>query len=68
MNKLEVNIDFDSASKEWRKNKRYVGEGYFSYKCRHYSVSKNKYCSKKVVKCGYCRYHALHYHKKGEIY
>ena len=28
----EVNIDFDSASREWRKNKRSVGNGSYVYK------------------------------------
>ena len=30
--KYEVNIDFDGASKEWRKNKISVGNGQFIYK------------------------------------
>ena len=29
--KYEVNIDFDGASKEWRKNKISVGNGQFIY-------------------------------------
>jgi hypothetical protein len=28
----EVKIDFDKASRMWRKNKIYVGEGMFIYK------------------------------------
>jgi len=28
----QVNIDFDEASKEWRKNKIKLGEGMFKYK------------------------------------
>ena len=28
------NIDFDDASKEWRKNKIYMGEGMFEYKSK----------------------------------
>lgn len=28
-----MDIDFDEASKEWRKNKIYLGKGYFRYKC-----------------------------------
>ena len=30
--KYEVNIDFDYASKEWRKNKIHLGETGFKYK------------------------------------
>lgn len=29
---LGLNIDFDLASREWRKNKIYHGEGIFTYK------------------------------------
>lgn len=32
---MNNNIDFDEASKEWRKNKIYLGKGYFKYKCSH---------------------------------
>jgi len=28
----DVNIDFDDASKQWRENKIYLGEGIFKYK------------------------------------
>lgn len=28
---LEVNIDFDLASKAWRANKKYIGDGSFKY-------------------------------------
>ncbi len=28
----EIKIDFDEASREWRKNKIHVGEGIFKYK------------------------------------
>lgn len=28
----EVNIDFDESSIEWRKNKKYIGNGEFKYK------------------------------------
>ena len=28
-------IDFNDASNEWRKNKIYLGKGYFGYKCSH---------------------------------
>ena len=30
--KYEVNIDFDEASKEWRKNKTHLGNGMYKYK------------------------------------
>ena len=28
---LDVNIDFDLASKAWRANKKYIGDGSFKY-------------------------------------
>ena len=28
----DVSIDFDEASKQWRKNKIHMGEGFFKYK------------------------------------
>lgn len=30
-----VNINFDESSIEWRKNKKYIGNGCFIYKCKH---------------------------------
>lgn len=32
LTKLTVDIDFDEASSEWRKNKRSIGNGCYSYK------------------------------------
>ena len=43
----QVKIDFDRASREWRKNKKLEKACNFSYKCWHYSVNKEKYCPKK---------------------
>jgi len=28
----EISIDFDESSREWRKNKQYIGNGWFEYK------------------------------------
>ena len=36
---LEVNINFEEASSEWRKNKNYLGKGLFEYK-KTYRISK----------------------------
>ena len=49
-------IDFDESSKQWRKNKRYIGNGVFEYKCSHIS-SKNLYCKNNVFNSGLCKYH-----------
>jgi len=38
-------INFDEASFEWRKNKKYLGNGLFTYLC-NYIHSNGKYCKK----------------------
>ena len=50
----EVNIDFEEASIEWKKNKKYVGNGTYKYiccantkagkKCNKVSISNSEYC------------------------
>lgn len=52
-----IKIDFDEASKEWRKNKRYLGNGCFEYKCYHISKGSSRYCKNKVIREGLCKYH-----------
>lgn len=42
---LKVDIDFDEASNEWRKNKINRGKGSFIYKCT-YIHKNNKQCHK----------------------
>ena len=50
MNEYEVNIDFDEASKEWRKNKLLDKNGNFYYVCG--TICKNgKKCRNKTA-CG----------------
>ena len=49
---LEVNIDFDDASKEWHKNKKSIGNGHYKYIC---SIEKNG------IKCGKVYYKHLSY-------
>jgi hypothetical protein len=45
----EVNIDFDEASREWRKNKKHNGKGSFVYTC-NYTHTNGKQCNKPVEK------------------
>ena len=33
LKELEVNIDFDEASKSWKQNKKYMGNGTYKYIC-----------------------------------
>jgi hypothetical protein len=42
-----MDIDFDDASIQWRKNKKYIGNGYFTYTC-NYIHSNGKQCRKTV--------------------
>lgn len=35
---LEVNIDFDDSSREWRKNKRSIGNGQFKYIKKSFTI------------------------------
>ena len=41
---MESQIDFDEASKEWRKNKISVGNGYYKYKCQVNGCNEYLYC------------------------
>ncbi len=43
----DVNFDFDDASTEWRKNKKYKGKGKFVYIC-HYIHSNGKQCRRTI--------------------
>lgn len=42
---MEFGIDFDDASKEWRKNKKNISNGWFVYTC-NYIHSNGKKCNK----------------------
>jgi hypothetical protein len=51
-----ITFDFEEASSEWRKNKKYIGNGYFAYmcdyihsdgkQCKKYSTSRSIYCKR----------------------
>ena len=56
---MGVDIDFEDASKEWRKNKVKKPYGWFKYRC-HYFIEKNKENCKNVVanhRSSYCKRH-----------
>lgn len=40
-------IDFDESSREWRKNKVSIGNGYFVYKCQYIHTNR-KICNKPI--------------------
>ena len=44
---LNVNIDFDLSKKEWRKNKKEIGNGMFKYKCQ-YKHKNGKICNQEI--------------------
>lgn len=51
---LEVNIDFDDASKEWHKNKKSIGNGQYNYICKIQTNKKgkcNNVCYQGTDKC-----------------
>lgn len=53
-----VDINFDDASKEWRKNKVPIGNGAFRYRCAHFSLKKQQFCKNNpVVSSSFCRFH-----------
>ncbi len=54
---MEANINFDEASKLWRENKQYLGNGSYKYICMAIT-KKNTQCLKKPLKnCKYCHIH-----------
>lgn len=42
-----MEINFDEASSAWRANKKYLGGGWFAYRCK-YMHSNGKQCNKAV--------------------
>ena len=60
-NTLEVSIDFDEAIKEWRSNKKSIGNGHYTYICQVITIGKNKICEKSCYKgTNTCWIHRLH--------
>jgi hypothetical protein len=54
---LEVNIDFDEASKAWHANKKSIGNSHYKYICE-VSTKSGKQCGKVCYKCeSYCWSH-----------
>jgi hypothetical protein len=42
-------IDFDTASNEWRKNKKYIGKRQFVYLCNYIHTKTEKPCQRTIV-------------------
>lgn len=41
---MDSTVDFDVSSMCWRKNKIYLGKGYFKYKCNITNCNEPLYC------------------------
>ncbi len=54
-------INFDEASFEWRKNKKYLGNGLFAYLC-NYIHSNGKHCKKIIASVSNIIYHPNQYY------
>lgn len=55
---MKVNIDFDEATREWRRNKIRGPNGTFEYRCEHLVVKTQQYCRKvSLLGSNYCRRH-----------
>ena len=52
----KVEIDFEEASREWRKNKIELGNGEFRYCCSQLT-KKGEKCKNKILKDNLCRIH-----------
>ena len=53
----QVNIDFDEASKCWRKNKKLIGNGCYKYICLH-KTEIEKPCKRNPEKnSDFCKMH-----------
>ena len=52
-------FDFDNSQKEWRKNKVYLGNGSFKYKCNRCSAyTKNNKLCKNMTRNEFCHIHS----------
>ena len=59
---INIHIDFDEASSEWRKNKNVLKNGMFSYKknkknCCHKDEYGIKCRKKQIIDSSYCEIH-----------
>lgn len=54
----QVDIDFEDARREWRKNKVDLGNGFFRYRCAHFSIKKQQFCKNYLAHSSpFCRFH-----------
>ena len=53
----EVNIDFDEASRAWKENKVYIGNGSYKYVCQKMRINNSKCGKKCLAGSDYCYIH-----------
>jgi len=52
-----VDIDFDEASKEWKSNKKYIGNSCYKYICSKITTSGNQCKRESLPNCNFCKCH-----------
>jgi hypothetical protein len=55
---MEVNIDFDDASKEWNKNKKKTTNGMYKYICTAETKSGNPCNNSPILDSNFCYIHS----------
>ena len=53
----EVNIDFDEASRAWKANKKYIGNGSYKYICCGITKTGNKCNRQSLDFVDFCKVH-----------
>jgi len=52
-----VEIDFDGASEAWKLNKKYQGNGTYTYRCMGLTKQGNPCGRKRLNECDFCKIH-----------
>lgn len=53
----KVDIDFDDASREWKSNKKSLGNGCYKYVCTKITKTGKQCKNDSIRNCEYCRFH-----------
>jgi hypothetical protein len=53
----QLNLDFDDASKCWKLNKKYIGNGCYKYICTKLTKSGKQCKNESLRNCEFCRFH-----------
>lgn len=52
-----IDIDFNEASKEWKSNKKYIGNSCYKYICSKITKSGNHCKRESLPNCDFCKCH-----------